>query len=119
MDLFWPDNEEIWETKNNISLYSFEAKEKAGFGKGGEKNFEGTIARLQMSSYLTVTDFRPRLNKKGEEYGWPIAIYTLPEYLWGYKYVTKCYKDKPEESYEKIVKKIQKHFDCERKNIPI
>ena len=119
MDLFWPENEELWETKNNVSLYSFEAKEKAGFGKGGEKNFEGTIAKLQMSSYLTVSDFRPRLNKKGEEYGWAIAVYTLPEYLWGYKHVTKCYKEKPGESYEKIVKKIQKHFDCERKDIPI
>lgn len=32
---------------------------------------------------------------------------------------SKCYKEKPGESYEKIVKKIQKHFDCERKDIPI
>ena len=97
--------------------YEFDAAYEDG--KGGEKNFEGTIAKLQMSSYLTVSDFRPRLNKKGEEYGWAIAVYTLPEYLWDYKHVSKCYKEKPGESYEKIVKKIQKHFDCERKDIPI
>ena len=42
-------------------------KEKGGFGKGGEKNFEGTLTKLQMQTYLIVKDFRPRLNKRGEE----------------------------------------------------
>jgi hypothetical protein len=48
MDLFEKENE----------LYSFEVKKKAGFGKGGEKNFEGTMAKLQMQTYLCVRDFR-------------------------------------------------------------
>ena len=98
MDLFWPKEGEIWDAGEKISFYSNEVKEKAGFGKGGEKGFDSTCAKLQMSAYLTVRDFRPRLNKKGESFGWSVAIYTLPEYLWGYKFVTKSYKDSPEDS---------------------
>ena len=33
-------------------LFSFELKRLAGFGKDGEKNFEGTVTDLQMQSYL-------------------------------------------------------------------
>ena len=94
-------------------LYTHEMKEKAGFGKGGEKNFEGTLTKLQMQSYLVVKDFKPRLNKKGIEYGWSVAIMTPPEYIWGYKFVTGRYKEKPQESFGKIVKQLQKHFDAD------
>lgn len=117
MDLFWPKEGELWDATDDVSLYSNEVKEKAGFGKGGEKGFEGTCAKLQMSAYLTVKDFRPRLNKKGEPFGWSVAIYTLPEYLWGYKFVTKSYKDQPEDSHNKIVRQIMKHFDADEKAI--
>lgn len=117
MDLFWPKEGGIWDATDDVSLYSNEVKEKAGFGKGGEKGFEGTCAKLQMSAYLTVKDFRPRLNKKGEPFGWSVAIYTLPEYLWGYKYVTKSYKDLPDDSRKKIVRQIMKHFDSDEKVI--
>lgn len=117
MDLFWPKEGEIWDAPGKISIFSNEVKEKAGFGKGGEKGFEGTCAKLQMSSYITVKDFRPRLNKKGEEYGWAVAVYTLPEYIWGYKYVTKRYNESPEESYNKIVKQIKKCFDADEDQI--
>ncbi|MBR3341142.1 MAG: hypothetical protein IKG30_05940 [Clostridiales bacterium] len=117
MDLFWPKEGEIWDATEKVALYSNEVKEKAGFGKGGEKGFEGTCAKLQMSSYMTVQDFRPRLNKKGEEYGWAVAVYTLPEYLWGYKHVTKCYKESPEDSYKKIISQIKKHYKADEKTI--
>ena len=53
---------------------------RIGFGKGGEKNFEGTITRLQMQTYLCIRDFRQKLNKKGQPYGWPRAEYTTPHY---------------------------------------
>ena len=117
MDLFWPKKGELWDATEEVSYYSNEVKEKAGFGKGGEKGFDSTCAKLQMSSYLTVKDFRPRLNKKGESFGWSVAIYTLPEYLWGYKFVTKSYKDLPEDSYKKILRQVKKHFDCDEKLI--
>jgi hypothetical protein len=92
MDLFDDDTE----------LYSFETKKNAGYGKGGEKNFEGMITALQMQTYLCMRDFRRRRNKKGEEYGWNIAIYAKPEHLWGYGHITSRYSEKPKESREKI-----------------
>ncbi|MFQ7451379.1 MAG: hypothetical protein ACLRNQ_07965 [Flavonifractor plautii] len=38
--------------------FFFELKRQAGFGKGGEKNFEGTVTDLQMGGYLLIRDFR-------------------------------------------------------------
>ena len=38
-------------------LFSFEVKRMAGFGKEGEKNFEGTITDLQMQTYLIFSCF--------------------------------------------------------------
>ena len=117
MDVFWPSDCEIWESNAKTDMFSNELKEKAGFGKGGEKGFEGTLTKLQMASYLTAKDFRPRLNKKGEEFGWAVAVYTLPEYIWGYEFVTKCYKESPEASYKKIVSQIKKHFETDEKTV--
>ena len=48
MDLFEDERE----------LYSFEVKKMAGFGKGGEKNFDGVITELQMQGYIVIRDFR-------------------------------------------------------------
>ena len=72
----------------NTELFSFDIKKLAGFGKGGEKGFEGTMTQLQMQTYLCACDFRKRLNKKGAEYGWNVAVYSMPEKLWGYDHVT-------------------------------
>ena len=54
MDLFEDERE----------LYSFEVKKMAGFGKGGEKNFDGVITELQMQGYIVIRDFRRRRRKK-------------------------------------------------------
>ena len=62
-------------------LFSFQLKQQAGFGKDGEKNFEGTVTDLQMQGYLLIRDFRQRTNKRGLPYGWPISVYTTPETL--------------------------------------
>ena len=63
--------------------FSSDLKRQAGFGKGGEKNFDGVITELQMQGYIVIQDFRRRRRKKdGVEYGWPIAVYTTPENLW-------------------------------------
>ena len=121
MDLFWPrdielcdlDLRKINKCVDNPELFSFEVKEKAGFGTGGEKNFEGTCAKLQMESYLLVKDFKPRMNKKGEAFGWSIAIYTMPEYIWGYKFVTGKYDEDSESSFNSMIGQILKHFDAD------
>ena len=82
--------------------YSFDLKQKAGFGRQGEKGFEGAITALQARLYLCIADFRQRMNKFGEPYGWHIALYATPEHLWGYDYVTSAYSEAPEDSAVRI-----------------
>lgn len=94
MDLFLEEQEE--------ELYSFEIKQRAGFGKGGEKNFEGTLSGLEMKLYLCVRDFRQKKNKKGELYGWPIAVYTTPEHLFGKEFVSRAYRENPMQSERRV-----------------
>ena len=90
--------------------FSFALKRQAGFGKGGEKNFEGTVTDLQMGGYLLIRDFRQRINKKGLPYGWPISVYTTPEALWGYDHIASAYSMDPAESKALIYEQIQKNF---------
>ena len=89
---------------------SFELKRQAGFGKGGEKNFEGTETGLQMGGYLLIRDFRRRLNKRGQEYGWHISVYSTPETLWGYDHISSAYSVDPAESKALIYEQIRKNF---------
>lgn len=91
-------------------LFSFELKRLAGFGKGGEKNFEGTVTDLQMRCYLLIRDFRQRANKKGQPYGWHISVYTTPEALWGYAHIASAYSTDPAQSRQLIYQQVQKHF---------
>ena len=91
-------------------LFSSELKRLAGFGREGEKNFEGTVTGLQMGGYLVIRDFRRRINRRGLPYGWPISVYTTPEALWGYGHVTSAYGVSPAESKERIFRQIQEHF---------
>ena len=97
MDLFDEETE----------LFSFEVKQLAGFHKGGEKNFEGTVTGLQMQTYLCISDFKKRRNKKGEEYGWSIALYSRPERVLGAELVRSAYSIDPKESREKILEKLR------------
>ena len=101
IDLFETDEE----------LYSFEVKKKAGFGKEGEKNFDGIITDLQMQGYIVVRDFRKRKRKRdGAEYGWAISVYTTPERLIGYDKIAAAYKEDPRESAEKIFARIKEEY---------
>lgn len=90
--------------------FSYELKQQAGFGKGGEKNFEGTVTDLQMGGYLLIRDFRRRINRKGAPYGWPISVYTTPEALWGYDHIASAYSTDPAESKMLIYDQIRKNF---------
>lgn len=103
MDLFAEENADA-------ELYSFEVKQNAGFGKDGEKNFEGTVTDLEMKLYLCMRDFRQRKNKKGESYGWSIAVYSTPEHLWGYDHVTSAYREDSAESWKRIVQHMNEIY---------
>lgn len=83
---------------------SYEIKRLAGFGKNGEKGFEGSLAALQMKTYLVVRGFARRRNKAGEEYGWATGYYSTAETLFGYDYVRREYKRDPDESKEEIIR---------------
>ena len=96
--------------ENGKELYSFEMKQQAGFGKGGEKNFDGVLTELQMLVYLCVRDFRKRKNKKGQEYGWSIAVYTTPEQIWGRELVTGAYREEPKESEKRILEYMKEQY---------
>ena len=108
---------DLFETEDE--LYSFEIKKKAGFGKEGEKNFEGVITSLQMKGYLTVRDFRKRRRKKdGKEYGWPISVYSTMEKFIGKDIIYAAYKEDPLLSYERIISRIKEEYPwAEEKDI--
>ncbi|MBM6869791.1 hypothetical protein H7U37_10775 [Pseudoflavonifractor phocaeensis] len=92
------------------ALASFALKRLAGFGKEGEKNFEGTVTQLQMGGYLLIRDFRRRRSKKGQPYGWPISVYATPEALWGYDHIASAYPVEPARSGELIYRQVRGHF---------
>jgi len=91
-------------------ILSTDLKKLAGFGKGGEKNYPGIITDLQMMMYLVITDFRRRVNKRGEPYGMSVSIMFPPETVWGYDTVTSAYSEAPGESYERIVSRLRELF---------
>ncbi len=88
-------------------FYSYEVKQRAGFGKGGEKGFDGTITNLQMLTYLCVRDFRQKKNKKGQKYGWAIAVFSTPEHIFGRELVTSAYHEEPAGSGKRIAEHIK------------
>lgn len=116
-DALWDDGKATARAKKVMdafgegeSLFSFEAKRKAGFGRDGEKNFEGTVTSLQQQTYLVIRDFRQRINRNGGAYGWDIAVYSTPETVWGYDLVTSAYAEEPSASGERIKGRIRELF---------
>lgn len=99
---------DLFEQKEIIS--TIEMKNEAGFGKEGEKNFNGILTELQMNMYLTVQEFHWKINKKNVEYGMYVGYYAKPEKLWGYDYVTSCYQEKAEVSKARIEAFIRKTY---------
>ena len=89
---------------------SFLLKRLAGFGREGEKNFEGTVTDLQMGGYLLIRDLRQRINQKGRPYGWPISVYATPETLWGYGHISSAYCEEPAKSGELISRQVRENF---------
>jgi len=99
---------ELDEELKGMEILSPELKEKAGFGKNGQKNYEGVVTDLQMQTYLIVSDFQQKKNKRGENYGWHIAVYATPETKWGYDHIASGYHEDPKESWKKIVDQVKK-----------
>lgn len=94
----------------DAEIFSNQLKVMAGFGKDGEKGFDGAVTALMMQLYLCNFDFRKRRNKNGQEYGWNVAAYCAPEHLWGYDVVTSDYKVDPKESWQRIIEHMHESF---------
>ena len=101
------DGEMVFRMDETLST---ELKKKAGFGKGGEKNYSGVVTGLQMQTYLVTSEFRRRRNKKGEEYGMGVAILLPPEAIWGYETVTAAYTEAPAVSWDRIMDRLLEQF---------
>jgi len=99
---------DLFEQKDIIS--SIEMRDSAGFGKGGEKNFNGILTELQMQTYLIVQEFHKKVSKKGKEYGMDIGYYAKPERKWGYDYVTSSYGENVKENEKEIQDNLQKYY---------
>ncbi len=63
-------------------LPGWELKRRAGFGRGGKRNFTGSVTALQDLLYIVISDFRQRKNKFGIDYGWDVSVYARPEQIW-------------------------------------
>lgn len=95
----------------NAPILSKELKRIGGYsgGKGtAKKGFDTSITRLQKQCYVIISDFGHSTDKFGNEYGWGIAEYSIPEKFFGKKFTDAVYKRTPEESYDRVVKHLKK-----------
>lgn len=113
-DARWDDGKANFRSKRimdildeNKELPSYEIKQRGGFGKDGQKNFDGTVTNLQMQIYIVIRDFRQRTNKAGQPYGWSVAVYSMPENIWGYDLLSSAYSETPESSRDRIYCHVQ------------
>lgn len=101
---------DVLESEDADSLFSYEIKAQAGFGKGGEKGFEAALTNLQMQTYLTTMGFEKKKNKAGAPYGWPVALYGTPETLFGKTHVISAYDIPAEEAKDRIITQVQRLY---------
>lgn len=92
------------------SVPSYRLKESAGFGKNGEKGFEGAITRLMMETYVVIDGFSQKLNKSGQPYGWAVASYCTAEKKFGRELVRSGYKLTKDEALEKIMEQMHRLY---------
>jgi hypothetical protein len=91
-------------------LPSKELKRLAGYGKDGEKGFDGLITRLQMQTYVIISDFYYAMDRHGREYGWGIARYATPEARFGPNWLAEAYREDPAASRRQVYAHLQGLF---------
>ncbi len=84
------------------TILSRTLKEKCNYRKGGNKGFDTIITRLQMQTYVNISDFVYMKDRFGQTYGWGVACYSTPETMFGYDWVTSAYRRDPAESWERM-----------------
>ncbi len=67
-------------------------------------------SRKDGNTAIIIRTIFEELNKRGIEYGWDVAVYSSIEHIYGYDYVTSCYKDNPQDSWKQIVDYMHEMF---------
>ncbi len=96
---------ELDENAVSLELMSGQLRKRAGV----EKGFDGLLIDLQMQSFLLISGFRQKRNKKGVPYGWHLPSFTTPETRWGYDFVNSA-ETLPDESYRRIAAQVGRYF---------
>lgn len=89
------------------SIPTWRLRKLAGFGKDGEKGFEGAVTALQMQTYLCIRAFVRRNNRAGAPYGWPVGLLTTPEALFGADWISGGYDEPPARSRAALVERCR------------
>lgn len=88
-------------------VLSTEIREALNYGKNGNKGFDTVITRLQMQTYILPQSFEYKKDRKGREYGWGVARYTLSEDWLGRKACRSRYKEDPQTSFRKMLDRLE------------
>ena len=89
-------------------VLSGDLKKSGNYGKNGNKGFDTILTRLQAQGYVLTSDFVYRRDKKGNEYGWGVALYSTPEKFWGEEFTGRVYKKTPEQSFATVKEHLMK-----------
>ena len=84
------------------TILSKELKRTLNYRKGGNKGFDTVITRLQMQTFVCISDFEYMRDKYGRPYGWGVARYSTPEAMFGENFFDDVYEKKPTDSKKKI-----------------
>lgn len=86
----------------NGSMLTKALKAACNYGKHGQKGFETVITRLQMQTYINVSNFEYMKDRTGKTYGWGMARYTTPEAQFGGEIMEAAYREEPADSAKRI-----------------
>ena len=109
-DARWEDGMASHRQKKIMDLFpgdeilpGYVIRAEAGFGKNGEKGFEGVMTQLQMQMYLLLRGFQRRSNRRGQPYGMAVRRVSTPEALFGAEYISSGYCELPQETQARLI----------------
>lgn len=92
--------------RQNGALPFHAIKRLAGFGKGEQSKFEGSLIRLQMMMYMTMCGRQQKVSQMGLPYGWYSTVFCTTEQFWGGEVFEKAASIRREDAAEKIRERI-------------
>jgi len=99
------DTLELNEDAIGLEMMSGELRKKSAI----EKGFDNILIDLQMQSFLLISRFQRKKNKRGIEYGWHLPSFMTPETKWGYDAVNSV-SEAPEASGRWIAEQIRQFY---------